>query len=68
MMLRAVFAIPLLIGCGLVTGRFFSYQYGTSFAWNLSLLRNKFFWLGVFVALIFLWSDFRFARSFTSGT
>jgi len=67
MMLRVAFAIPLILACGLATVRFFSYLFNSSFAWNLTVLRSKFFWMGVFFALLFLWSDFRFARIFNAG-
>lgn len=66
MLLHIVLAIPLILGCGLATGRFCSYEWGTPFAWNLTVLRTKHFWFGAAVAILFLWSDYKFGRLFTS--
>ena len=62
------FAVILIVACGLVSARFFAYQTGAAFAWNLRIARSRYFWLGVFVALIFLWADLRFEHLFSLPT
>ncbi len=64
-LLHVVMALVLLIGCGIVTRRFFSFQLGIPFAFDRTLWRSRYFWLGLGVALVFLWSDFRFERYFS---
>lgn len=68
LLLRVVFAVLLMVGCGLVSARFLSYQTGAVFSFSIRLYRNKFFWYGVLVALMFLYSDYRFDRAFSLKT
>lgn len=62
------FAIVLILACGCVTARFFTYQTGEAFGWGLRIARSRYFWIGVLVALIFLWSDLRFEHAFSLPT
>ncbi len=55
----------LVIVCGLVSARFFSYERGAHFGFDRRLLKSRQFWLGALVGLVFLFSDYRFAHYLT---
>ncbi len=57
--------IILLIACGLITARFFRFGSTAGFSWSFTIARDRFFWLGVAVGIVFLWSDFRFEHYFS---
>jgi len=52
----------LVIVCGLVSARFFSYERGTHFGFDRQMLKSRQFWLGALVGVVFLFSDYRFAH------
>ncbi|KUO97406.1 hypothetical protein [Ferroacidibacillus organovorans] len=55
----------LILACGAATARFVSFSTPAEpFAWNLSLLKRRAFWIGVAVGLMFLYSDYKFDRAF----
>lgn len=59
------FAVLLMLGCGFITAKFFSYQLGAPFSLNGKLVRNRYFWLGIMIAMVFLWSDIQFEHAFS---
>jgi hypothetical protein len=65
LLFHAGMMIVLIIACALVTLRFFSWQIGFPFVWSKNMWRSRYFWLGIAVALVFLWSDYRFERYFS---
>lgn len=63
--MHAFLAVVFMAVCGAVTAKWFALETGVDFPWKKAY-RNRYFWLGVFVSLIFLYSDYRFAILFTS--
>jgi hypothetical protein len=65
-LLHVVMALILLACCGYVTAKFFGWEKQTRVTIGFTLLRNRYFWLGAAVGVLFLWGDFKFAHELGS--
>ncbi|PWI56851.1 hypothetical protein BM613_11470 [Sulfoacidibacillus thermotolerans] len=57
--------LVLIIICGFVSARFFSYEKGTPFGFNRKTMKSRYFWMGAVTGIIFVFSDYRFAHFFS---
>lgn len=56
--------LVLIIVCGLVSARFFSYEKGSPFGMSKAMFKSRYFWMGAVTGMIFVFSDYRFAHFF----
>lgn len=59
-LIRIVSAILLLLVAGIVSGKWFALEKEKPFQFGRKMFRSQYFWLGIGVGLVFLFSDYEF--------